>query len=144
MTVTELTIRIAIAGDLEGLARLNELFNGVSEKPETLRRRLADPQCVETPIVARLGDRVVGFAALRVVPCVFYASPNGELTELYVEEAYRGQGIAKKLVMYAENLAKDQGVEELILLTGPSNTAALALYHRLGYEDRDVSLTKVL
>ena len=144
MDTAEILIRIATSVDLAELARLNAAFNGNYETPEDLAQRIAAPHCVETPIVALLGEQAVGFAAVRVVPRVFYAAPYGELTELYVEPDFRGLGVARQLVAYAERLAKDMGVEELFVLTGPDNEAALALYHCMGYMDNDLALSKSL
>jgi ribosomal protein S18 acetylase RimI-like enzyme len=139
-----LTTRIATENDVHDLARLNLAFNGVRESPEALSLRLSDPRCVEQPLVAVLEGRVVGFAALRIVPCVFYDHPHGELTELYVEEKYRMLGVGKELVRLAERLAKTRGVKELFVLTGRDNLAARKLYNSLGYEDGDIALSKEL
>jgi ribosomal protein S18 acetylase RimI-like enzyme len=140
----KLETKVACQADVQDLARLNLAFNGVRELPEALSRRLADPFCVEQPLVAVLEGRVVGFAALRVVPCVFYDQPHGELTELYVEEEYRELGVGRKLILLAEKIAKSKGVKELFVLTGISNQKARRLYNSLGYEDGDIVLSKEL
>lgn len=141
---TSVVIRQAVTGDAAELARLNEAFNGVCEAPTWLAARLADPQRVETPLVAELAGRLVGFAALRLVPCVFYPQPHAELTELYVEPAYRRRGIGRALVAYAIERAAAAGASELVLLTGPDNHVAQALYRSLGFGNDDLALHKEL
>jgi ribosomal protein S18 acetylase RimI-like enzyme len=137
-------IRVAVPGDAQELARLNAAFNEVYEAPEVVRRRLSDPACVETPLIALVGARAVAFAALRLVPCVFYPDTHAELTELYVEPDWRRRGIARRLIALAEQLALEGGAADLIILTGDDNAPAQALYRSLGYGDLDVALTKAL
>ena len=139
-----LIVRPATVDDAGELARLNAAFNGSREAPEYLACRLADPRRVETPLVAEMDQRVVGFASLRLVPCVFYAEPRAELTELFVEVAHRHRGIGRALVAYAERLAVEGGATELFVLTGFENYAAQALYRTLGYRDYDLALCKEL
>ena len=140
----DITIRVAQPSDAPELARLNAAFNDVYEPPEVVRARLDHPERVETPLIAVVGRRAVGFAALRLVPCVFYADAHAELTELYVEPGWRRRGIARRLIALAERLAAEGGAGELTILTGDDNAPAQALYRSLGYEDADVALTKVL
>jgi ribosomal protein S18 acetylase RimI-like enzyme len=130
--------------DLTQLAHLNALFNGASDTAEQLASRLADPCCVETPILAEISGRIVGFAALRVVPCVFYSEAHAELTELYVEDAYRHQGVGQALVAYAERLAIEKGAQTMVILTDFENRAAQSLYRKMGYNNEDLVLSKDL
>jgi GNAT superfamily N-acetyltransferase len=140
----EVSIRTATSDDVHELARLNAIFNGVHEAPEQMAARLADPHRVETPIIAEMGGRLVGFAGLRLVPCVFYAAPHAELTELFVEEGYRRRGIGRGLVAYAERLAHAGGAKEMLVLTGLTNREGQALYRAMGYEEDDLAMYKGL
>jgi ribosomal protein S18 acetylase RimI-like enzyme len=144
MSLHDLLVRPATAADAQELARLNIAFNGGDQTAEQLARRLADPQRVETPLVAFVDERAVGFAALRLVPCVFYPEPHAELTELYVEAAYRRRGVARALVALAERLAIAGGARELLVLTDFDNHAAQALYRSLGFAEDDLALRKGL
>lgn len=126
------------------LVRLNALFNGNSNSTEELAARLADPLRVETVILAEVDDRIIGFAALRVVPCIFYAEPYAELTELYVEESYRRRGAGRALVSHTENLARQAGARQMLILTNFYNSKAQALYCSMGYVHYDIALTKDL
>ena len=136
--------RIATVDDAPALARLNLAFNGVDLLPDVLSSRLADPQRVEQPLVAEIDGRVIGFAALRVTPSLFYESPHGELTELYVDVAFRRRGVGRALLLLAEQIAKTSGVTQLWVLTDSANRAARTLYNALGYDDGDLALSKEL
>jgi len=136
--------RLAQISDAVELARLNRLFNGVEDSGEQIKLRLADPRRVETPLIAEIEGRVVGFAAVRVVPTIFYAAPHAELTELFVEEAFRRQGVARALVAAAEALAREGGADEMVILTDTDNEGAQALYMEMGFTQRELALLKPL
>jgi GNAT superfamily N-acetyltransferase len=136
--------RLATPDDAAALARLNEAFNGVVEPPEELAQRLLNPRRVEQPILAEIAGQPVGLVALRVVPCVFYTSPHAELTELYVEPAYRRQGVGRALVDYAARLAREAGAETLLVLTDFCNDTAQSLYRDRGFVNHDLAMQKDL
>jgi GNAT superfamily N-acetyltransferase len=116
----------------------------VQEPPGRLAARLTGPKCVETPIIAEIKGRAVGFACLRLVPSLCYDPIHAELTELFVEEACRRQGIGRALVACAERLARENGADELILLTGLGNAQGQAFYRALGYADWALAMRKSL
>ena len=134
----------ADAAGLAQLVRLNSLFNGESNSAEQIAARLADPHCVETALLAEVDDRIIGFAALRVVPCVFFAEPYAEVTELYVEEGYRRRGVGRALVAHAEKLAREAGAQQMLILTDFYNSTAQSLYRSMGYVHYDIALCKDL
>ena len=136
--------RKATFDDLGDLARLNEMFNGVKGTPGQLATRLANPKCVEIPIVAEVDNQVVGFAGLRVAPTVFYEEPHAELTEIFVEESYRRQGVGQAMIRFAEGLAQGEGAEELVLQTGKENLAAREFYAAIGYGEWDIVMGRTL
>jgi ribosomal protein S18 acetylase RimI-like enzyme len=142
---TTIRTRIAESADAAGLAqlvRLNALFNGASDSAEQIAARLADPRRVETIILAEIDGRIVGFAALRLVPCIFFTEPYAELTELYVDEGYRRRGIGKALIAHVERLAREAGARQMLILTDFYNNAAQSLYRSMGYAHYDIALTK--
>jgi GNAT superfamily N-acetyltransferase len=140
----EIIIREATRSDLPDLARLNAFFNQSMDTAEQIGGRLADPQCVEIPIVAEMDNRIVGFAGLRVVPYIFYEGAHAELTELFVEGKFRRQGVGRALIAYAENLAKARNAGEMILHTGEDNQGACAFYLEMGYRRWEIVMGKTL
>ncbi|HSV86838.1 MAG TPA: GNAT family N-acetyltransferase [Levilinea sp.] len=139
-----LNIRPAQPEDAAEIARLNLLFNEVEAPPEQYAVRLADARRVDLPILAEVDGRVVGLANLRLAPSLFYLEPYAELSELFVEETYRHQGIGQALVQYAENIAREAGADEIIILTGFYNDIAQRLYFFQGYKILDLALSKNL
>ena len=135
-------IRAAIPADAGDLARMNAAFNGVSDSAAQIAARMAACADVETAILAEWDGYVGGFACVRVVPCLLYAEPYAELTELYVEPAFRRRGLGRALIAYAEQLARARGATELLIMTGVGNMAAQALYRAVGYDTYAVALNR--
>ena len=113
----ECVIRVALEEDMQGLARLNKLFNSGSNSAEDIWQRINQPKCVETALVALINGRTIGFAGLRITPTIFYEGVHAEVTELFVETGYRRRGAATALMDAAMKLAKSRGAEEIMLLT---------------------------
>jgi len=142
--LSHLTVRLATPSDAPEIARLNRLFNGVDEPPENYARRLADPRRVDTPVLAQIDGRVISIANLRLLPAVFYSAPYAELTELFIEESARRLGAGAALISFAEQLARQGGAVEILILTDFYNHAAQQLYRTCGYEHYDIALVKKL
>ena len=77
-----------------------------------------------TGVVARDGGMILGAAAVEPY------GRAGLLRSVVVAEARRGTGLGRRLVLAAEALARDEGIEELYLLT----ETASDWFPRLGYE----------
>jgi GNAT superfamily N-acetyltransferase len=97
-----------------------------------------------TPILAEINGRAIGIANLRLLAAVFYSAPYAELTELFVEENARRLGAGAALVSFAEQLARQGGAVEMLILTDFYNHAAQQLYRKCGYEHCDIALAKKL
>ena len=137
-------VRIALVADAPEIARLNRLFNGSGEPPERYAARMANPRRVDTPLLAFAAGHAVGIANLRLLAPVFYPEPYAELTELFVEEAFRHQGVGRALLHLAEGLARQAGAPEIFILTGNHNLTAQAFYRAVGYEAKDTAFSKPL
>ena len=131
--------------DAAGLVPLFEAFYGahfggrVTEPSVTGRLRQA--AAYETVIVAEVGDRLAGFASLRVTDSLDPV-PYAELTDLFVEPEARRLGVAARLVKYLEGIARERGASHLVVLTGQKNTDALAFYRSVGYEEYATAVRK--
>lgn len=101
--------------------------------------------------VARDGERVIGFVAgiiqrlteadrLGVIPT---AHP-GRVTELYVDPAYRGQGVGTRLMSTVEAYLKEKGCDVVKVEVFVPTSAARRLYETLGFEPRDIDTIKRL
>lgn len=63
------------------------------------------------------------------------AGPEAEALTLAVDPAYRRTGIARNLMQSFEDTAKAQGATDAFLEVSSDNSAAIALYHNLGFRD---------
>ena len=57
------------------------------------------------------------------------------LVHLYVDENYRRQGIGTALMKYTLQYLSQQAVEFVDLEVYPQNPEAIALYHKIGFQD---------
>lgn len=61
--------------------------------------------------------------------------PEGaEIERIYVVDAYKGNGIGRKMIDHASELARSRGLDYLWLGVWEKNNEALAFYQRLGFE----------
>ena len=57
-----------------------------------------------------------------------------ELRRMYLDRAYRGRGIAQRMLQCAESRARELGFSKLILSTAEVQEAAIAFYRKSGYQ----------
>jgi ribosomal protein S18 acetylase RimI-like enzyme len=74
----------------------------------------------------------------------FTGERQAYIGELATHEAAEGRGVGRALVGACEAWAREQGYRAIGLSTGAANVRALDFYHRLGYGDEDVRLTRLL
>ena len=60
-----------------------------------------------------------------------------------VDEAYRGKALGRKLVDYAIGLARERGIQVLMLTSKPKRVAANALYRSVGFESKETNVYKM-
>lgn len=137
-------IRTAGPDDAAALGHLLEAFDGPGASEAQTRQRLLAVQGIETVLLAVVEGAAIGFASLRLVPYLSGGVPRAELTELYVEPAYRRRGIGRALVRRVEALAIERGATELVLLTGLDNQEAQAFYRNLGYREAALAMDRPL
>jgi ribosomal-protein-alanine N-acetyltransferase len=80
-------------------------------------------------VVARAGDRLVGFAIMR------YGNEEAHLDLLAVVPERRRQGVGRRLVEWLEKPALVAGITEVTLEVRSGNRGARAFYERLGYRE---------
>jgi GNAT superfamily N-acetyltransferase len=62
--------------------------------------------------------QIVGYISVHWLPYLFLTTPEGFLSELFVAETYRGQGLGKALLDTVVTAAKQRGCSRLHLITG--------------------------
>ena len=86
------------------------------------------------------GDKIIATVAIRGYDKDYeffknYSKENtASIWRLMVDEKYRRQGVARKLIEYAENFARDNDYREIYLNTHRYLKAAIAFWESLGYQ----------
>lgn len=135
-------IRPATPSDAPDLVRLigeladyERLAHESHPDENALRAQLApdaDPR-IEA-LVAVVDDRTVGFALFFPSYSTFLTNFGLYLEDLYVEEAYRGQGIGYALLTTLVRLAAERGCGRLEWSVLDWNEPAIAFYRQMGAE----------
>lgn len=137
-----LETRFATPEDAADFIRLNAAFNEVTLTHEQAEANLRAG--LDRVILALSDGTAAGFACVLIIRRVCYVEPYAEVTELYVDPAYRRRGVAQLLMQHAEKLVCAAGAPEITVCTGWDNMAGQQLYHGLGYVNDDLKLAKKL
>lgn len=121
-------IRRLASDDLTALTRLIHSDTPASASDISFTRSLSDPQvCVLGIDDPASVQALAGYALVAQLPF------EAELQAILVDPGRRRQGMGAQLLEAVITLAKEWGCERLLLEVRASNTAALTLYHRLGF-----------
>jgi ribosomal protein S18 acetylase RimI-like enzyme len=74
---------------------------------------------------------------------VIYTIPTGSkywIEDVVVDEAFRGKGVGKALVLHAVEVARAMGAKSVDLTSRPFRIAANQLYRDLGFELRETNV----
>lgn len=102
---------------------------------EVLRRFLADPGLGEAWVL-RDGALVAGYVVLTFGFSFEYHGRDAFIDELYIEPAYRRQGLGRRAMQFIAERARERGVNAIHLEVDEGNIAAEELYRSVGYEDQ--------
>ena len=81
-------------------------------------------------VIAEQDALILGFGVLKLKGTLL-----PKLSDLYVKEDYRGNGIGSDLMRYRENIAKSLGHSEIFVSVGPiENPNMIKLIRKHGYE----------
>lgn len=131
MAPAAIVVRRATARDLDALQRLEALFPSDEMSRRSLRRFVAAPNAVF--LVAAAGDDVLGNLLL----LTRRDSRRARIYSVIVDPQARGLGLAQQLVAASEAAAAERGCDAITLEVRRDNTAARALYAKLGYDVLD-------
>ncbi len=98
-----------------------------------LARVVGDPDWYVA--LAFVGGEAVGcvMATAEYHPPIYVHPHRGWLSDVWVEERWRRRGVARTLIAAAEDWLREQGISRIELSVAQANTAAQAVYARLGY-----------
>ncbi len=107
--------------------------NGAARYAKRLIQRLDDP--FTHILVAEDEDRVIGFALGTIVdllPDIFNVEPGGYLADIFIDPAYRHQGLGRELIEQMINWFREQQVHYIELSVAVQNKQAIAFWKAVG------------
>ncbi len=87
-------------------------------------------------ILAMSDQKIVGTVVLKPV-----SKTRIKLRQMAVDSHLQGNGIGKKLVLFAENLAKSKGFQEVEMI---ARMSALNFYKKLGYKTEGEEFEEIM
>lgn len=84
-----------------------------------------------TFFVAKRGCRAVGMCSVAKCYSTFSCSDTGVYEDFYIEPAFRGKGVARKLAQAAQAWCKDNGISSLTVCCAPCDEK---MYQALGFD----------
>lgn len=115
----------------------NTEFGDPTPGPRFLAKRVAELIAAGELTVLLVGDGPDGVAVLRLRPTLWSKRNEGYLEELYVTPEMRGRGLGRALLEATLDTAREAGCDRIDVATGETDTAARALYERLGFRNTE-------
>lgn len=153
MTFSIRTASLEDAIPIAGLLRAMGWFARMqAERPEETQRKLKVQleRCLADDSHAVLvaenpAGAIVGYAAVHWLPYLIHAGPEGYVSELFIDETYRGQGIGSALLDAVTALARQRGCARLSLLNMRGRESyQRQFYGKHGWEERPDAANFVL
>lgn len=123
--------------EFDSLQTLLEEAYSISCQSETFFSQLTEQ---DISLIAVADDVVVGHILLCYRHDVVRNYGYYELQYVCVREAYRRHGIATKLLLKCEELARQNGLHHIMFTSGNQRVAAHACYLKNGYRIRDSAI----
>ena len=128
---------------LEAMVQAYYAFDGhtydPAEQGPALDRIVAgEPNCRAWLI--RVDGETVGYLVVTLGFSIEYGGRDGFIDELFLLDAFRGQGLAAEIMAFAERAAAEAGIRYLHLEVELHNERARRVYERTGYETHDRTL----
>ena len=140
----KLKLRDAKPGDAPRLVELIT-FLGHEIDEKAVRKNLGLlKKTGETPIVATLDKKVVGFVGVHRMVTVHRAAPVGRIPVLVVAEEAQGMKLGRMLVEAAEEWCRAKGCKLIEVTSNDRRTAAHSFYRHMGYERTSIRFFKKL
>lgn len=122
----------AIFALIQALAHYEHLTHQVTGSSDALAKHLFGMPRYGEALVAEQEGQVIGFALFFTTYSTFLTQPGLYLEDLFVQEAYRGQGMGKALLKAIAQLALDRGYGRLEWSVLDWNASAIGFYERMG------------
>jgi len=121
---------------IKALADYEHLGNEVTATEEALTISLFDQKAAEV-IICEVEEIPVGFALYFYNYSTFLGKPGLYLEDLFVQEAYRGRAIGKKMLAHIAKIAVAKGCERFEWSCLDWNKSSIAFYEHMGAKAMD-------
>ncbi len=137
MKASNIIVRHASESDLPSVERL---YGGPLDS-------VGDPFCdvgkiqetrFDWLIIAEVDGKYAGFLYWHLGQKPFFApgiEKFAHIRQIQVVEKFQGQGVGKKLMVYATDRLKALGIQDVFLATAETNDVARRLYESLGFKE---------
>lgn len=159
--MTDIEIKIATQDDIEELGKMHYESSANHNKAFNQRVKYSLEEMINTTKNIMSNDRSVLFKAVcdnNICGCLFLwiiesqeakiwnngDERIGHISEIYVKEEYRKQGIGQKILSFAEDYLKQRGIHALDLEVYNFNTDAYNLYNKQGFSEIKTYMHKSL
>lgn len=116
--------------DLGQVADLEKRYFSLPWSEKTLRESLERQEYLF--LVIEEGEQIIGYAGLLQV------MEEGDVTNVVVEESWRGQGLGRSLMTRLLEDGKARGIRAFTLEVRTGNKGAIRLYEELGFRSEGV------
>jgi len=129
MSSQDITLQLAGRNDAEAIASMSrdliEAGLGWEYRAERIRQLMNEPETAT--LVARDGDRVIGFAIMS------FADSHAHLVLMAVRPAAQRRGVARRMTRWLIESALIAGIASIHLELREQNNAAHAFYRAVGF-----------
>jgi len=116
--------------DLSEVAELEKMYFSVPWSRESLRQSLERPEYLF--LVVEEEGKAVGYGGF------FQVLEEGNITNIVIDQRYRGNGLGKALVRALLEEGKRMGIRAFTLEVRAGNAAAICVYKQLGFVQEGV------
>ncbi|UMY66750.1 MULTISPECIES: GNAT family N-acetyltransferase [unclassified Flavobacterium] len=134
-----ITFRPIQKTDIPDVVRMMVDFYAIDGYPiDTAHSTKLWAQFVEKPDAGRAwlvsyNGITAGYLVLTFIFSFEYGGTVGIVDELYIKDVFRGHGIGKAAIAFAQEVAVDLGLRTLYLEVEPHNEVAIRLYRNAGF-----------
>ena len=121
---------------VRSLAEYEQLAHAVVATEATLRESLFVKRAAEV-VIGYAGDEPAGFAVFFQTFSTFLGLPGMYLEDLFVEPAYRRQGLGEALLAHLAKIAVERGCGRVEWSVLGWNELAIGFYRKLGAQPMD-------
>jgi len=142
--MTDISVRLADYASASDASAVVDLLDAYARDPAGGGEPLS--AYAREHLVAELAARPQAFSilafdgnhAVGLVNCIegfstFQCRPLVNVHDVAVLASHRGRGVARQMLLKAEDIARERGAVKMTLEVLSGNASALALYRRLGY-----------